>query len=195
LYVTRPAFRGILRGEFGLVELPDEDGLFARCVQLFNERLAEFVRAIAPANLWILHCLDADRRESVCTALNLPSWRIGQWITIGLDVVTANYSLNDVIAATDGTRTMSQSDLDSGLQKVDWERAQADFRGKFQAHFLRVFLDLLGEEARSATSGLFPVRRTVGLRVSEKNFLSDLCQYAETPGCLRSFLSSLMNDT
>ena len=38
--------------------------------------------------------------------------------------------------------------------------------------------------------GFFGEKKNVRFNVSEKNLLSDLCQYAETPECTRQFIAS-----
>ena len=86
---------------------------------------------------------------------------------------------------------MSEDELEKIVKSLTPNARRFRFRGKFLAFFFRVFLCKLANEAGRDRSKFFPDRKKVGFRPSDKNFLSELSQYAETPSCLRSFISAL----
>ena len=100
LYVTETVFKRILRSEFSLNEQADYDGTFMRCLDLFRDRLREFLDAVQLANAWILFHRNAearDRENSVSPArLNLGSLNLNQMVDVSLEAVNSTYCLFDL---------------------------------------------------------------------------------------------------
>ena len=154
-------------------------------------RLSEFLDAIEMANAWILYHRRAERENPGSSRLNLGSLKPHQMVEVTLSSVTSLYTLFDLEAAVGNARPMVEDQIDELARTFDRESRYLTFRGKFQVSFMRAFLTRLAADANSPTPSLFPERRRVPFNVSERNFLSDLSQYAETPNSLREFVNGL----
>jgi hypothetical protein len=166
LYVTEAAARRILRGEFGLNEQPDEEGVFARCVELFKCRLGEFLTAIEPVNAWILFHRRAEVADGATRKLNLASLNPNTMVSITLEGVNRMYSVFDLEAAVGNARPASDAELTDVARSFEPNTRYLKFRGKFQAFFMRMFLMRLQSDANSHTPRYFPSKRRVPLNVS-----------------------------
>jgi len=191
LYVTEAAAKRILRAEFGVTEVPDEDGSFAKCITLFRRLLSEFLDAIEPANCWILFHRMAESEDKNLRRLNLGSLNANNLVTVTIGAVRRNYTIFDLQTTTGNTKTVSEDSLSELARSFDRNERHLRFRGKFQAYFMRMFLSCLKRDANDENSQNFARRRNVPLNVSDRNFLSDLAQYADTPDCLRDFILGL----
>lgn len=191
LYVTESAAKRVLRSEFNLNERPDEDGMFAKCFELFQGRLDEFLDAIQLANSWILFHRQAEAQQGATSRLNLASLNPNQMVSVTLQAVTATYTLFDLEAAVGNALPASEAQLAALAASFDQANRHLFFRGKFQSFFMRSFFSRLQLDAHSDLPTCFPCKRRVPFTISDRNFLSDLSQHADTPECLRTFFASL----
>lgn len=191
LYVTESAFRRILRSEFGLEESDDEGSEFCNCLKHFNQRLSEFVDKIGLVNYWICFHRREQAKDGLKSCLNLGSINLASMISISLDKVESEYTLADLEKFGGNGRPVCNDKLQEIAMTFERSCRHLRFRGKFQAYFMRVYLNLLQADVGSESPTCFSTRRKVPFSVSDRNFLSDLSQYADTPGCLRSFITSL----
>jgi hypothetical protein len=191
LYVTEDVVKRILRSEFGLSEQDDEDGVFSTCVALFRARLIEFLDATELANCWCAFQRTVPSNNGGIVRVNFSGLNLNQMVRISLDGVVKNYAIDDLEAATGSCRRITEAEL--AVQPSRWSRDDRNmhFRGKFQAIFMRVFICYLKEDASDQSPRYFRLRRTVPFSISDRNFLSDLSQYAETPNCLRDFIGAI----
>jgi hypothetical protein len=190
-YVTDSAAKRIFRAEFGICEIPDEEGSFGKCLGLFKSRLSDYLDAIEPANSWILFHRQREAGDQTIKPLNLASLKPNQMVCITLNSVTRTYTIFDLQAATGNTEPVTENELSELAKSFDRGDRHLIFRGKFQAFFMRVFLNLLRADAVADAPACFHSRRNVPLNVTDRNFLSDLTQYADTPDCLRRFICAL----
>lgn len=63
-----------------------------------------------------------------------------------------------------------------------------DFRGKFELYFFVSFLIKLKNEVCKKDSSIFTHKRKCSLVFSKNNAISNLSQYADTPGCINDFI-------
>ena len=110
---------------------------------------------------------------------------------VGLHPSTSSYSLVEIEKTTNATKSFTKEESLASVAAIPPNDRPARFRGKFQAYFLRVFLSRLCEDENSRTPELFSEKRHVALNVSDRNLVSELCQYADTPACLRSFINAI----
>jgi hypothetical protein len=191
LYVTLSAAKRILRAEFGLNEAPDEDGTFSTCIATFEARLNDYLDAMELVNACILFHRREERREGCTSQLKLRSLKASQMVNVDLSHATRLYSLFDLQTAISNSRPVEEAQLLSIASEFNPGERYGGFRGKFQVHFMRTFFARLADDANSETPSLFPERRHVGFYISERNFLSELSQHADTPNCLKAFIAGL----
>jgi hypothetical protein len=191
LYVTEQVIRRILRDEFGLDEYSETDDSFGRCVTAFRNSLADFTESAAELNGWVMLQRRHEKESPGTSKANLNSISLPRYFQVGLLASTSTYTLTEIETATNATRSFTKGEAMAAVAAIPTADRSARFRGKFQAYFLRVFLSRLCEDANSRTPELFNQRRSVALNLSERNLVSELCQYAETPDSLRAFISAI----
>jgi hypothetical protein len=191
LYVNSVVARKVFESEFGLTDNEAEGPILEKCLTLFTKRLEEFLDAVEPLNAWILFYRQAEATDPACTPLNLASLNFHQLVLIDLDAVKGDYDLFKLETSIPAPRAVTNEQLEETKKLFQKDTRHIQFRGKYQAHFMRVFLTKLACDANSKTPTVFPAKRSVPFNPSDRNFLSDLTQYAETPSCLRQFLATL----
>ena len=194
LYVTETAFRRILRDEFGLSEHTENDNSFENCIAAFRHSLESFLDCSSQLNGWVILQRRHEKRNPGSTKANLNSISLNRVFQVGLQASVASYTLSEIERCTNATKMFSEAEANAAATSFQKEERIHRFRGKFQAHFYRVFLSKLCDDANSTTPTLFSKKRHVPLKVSEKNMLSELCQYADTPNCLREFIFNIQTN-
>jgi hypothetical protein len=183
-YTSVQCFSEVLRSEFKLLE---SDENFERCVSLYIKLQEEFHNAVELLNTWI-----ACQRDK-SSPLKIPEKILSRFVKIDLNQITKNYGIDDLYERIKGAITISQEELDARLTELRSSTRQKSFRGKFEIEFLRKFLGKLIHEANKDNSHYFTRKVTVVLLLSEKNIISELSQYADTPDCLDSYLKSFIS--
>ena len=72
------------------------------------------------------------------------------------------------------------------LEKLD---SQICFRGKFEMDFLFKFIQAMKEEIKKP-KGIIKKQPGVKMANSRQNLISELSQHADTPNCLKDYISS-----
>lgn len=180
-YTSTQCISKILRSEFKISE-SDED--FEKCVSLYTKLQIEFHNSVEFLNAW----LACQRARS--TRLNISSRRVSDFVSIGLDSITAKYTVDELCNVFGNTPAISQEELDNRRSDLKVKSFQKSFRGKFEIDFLRIFLTKLIAEANQNYSLYFTARRRVTLNLPVGSTISDLSQYADTPACLYSYLEA-----
>jgi hypothetical protein len=191
LYVTEQVIRRILRDEFGLAEHSETDKSFEKCVAAFKQSLSTFIDSAALLNGWVLLQRRHEKANPGTSKANLSSISLPRTFQVGLLTCSSLYTLADIERATNTTKSFTTDEVMAAVAAIPPNERPARFRGKFQAYFLRVFLSKLCEDANVGAPELFSEKRSVALNVSDRNLVSELCQYADTPACLRGFINAI----
>ena len=189
LYVTPVVFEKILRDEFLLSE---SDPDFQKTLALYNTRQEEFLDACEELNAWIyLH--RQHEKSHLGPKLNIDdSRKLKNLVRVDLDSITKEYTLSDLSTHKTFTHALaiSPEEVRQQVALFAHQHRIAHFRGKFLLEFLRLFLEKLKTDRVSKTGHHFSEQGKVKLALSG-NLISELSQYAETPPCLRDFLSAM----
>jgi hypothetical protein len=191
LYVTEQVIRRILRDEFGLDEHSETDDSFEKCVAAFKQSLAAFTDSAAELNGWVVLQRRHEKGSPGTSKANQNSISLQKIFQVGLQTCTSSYSLPEIEKTTNATKSFTREEAMAAVAAIPQGDRPARFRGKFQAYFLRVFLSRLCEDANSKAPALFSEKRHMALNVSDRNLVSELCQYADTPSCLRNFINGI----
>jgi hypothetical protein len=188
-YMTQSAFERILKNEFGISETNDD---FKPTVDLYESILGDFNEASLELNAWIHLQRSNERDEGSKSQLNLDGVSFGNLFSVKINSVDKKYTIDDLVAwfphAHHPDEDRIQEQIESFL--VLKGRWTCMFRGKYLIIFLRKFLMRLVEDSNSKNNRKhFSVRSKVRLQLSG-NVISELCQYAQTPDCLKIFLEN-----
>ena len=181
-YTSVKCFSEILRAEFKLTELDDN---FERCISLYTKLQEEFHNAVELLNTWI--ACHRDRSSN----LKISNLSVFEFIYIDLNQVLARYTVDDLSNKFPDIPQISQQELDTKKSELLANSRQKSFRGKFEIEFFRKILQKLIDEANKGNPLYFTRKIKVVLSLTERNIISDLAQYADTPDCLYSYLESL----
>ena len=193
LYVSSDVFEEMLQGEFGLSRLPDDEHYFSTCVLLFETRLTEFLDAAQVLDTWVFCHREKEVNENTRRILNVDEIKLPQLFSVTLERVQATYTIFDLEAQSGCETPVTEEEFIMKKNRIRPDQRSIFFRGKFLLFFMRTFLHKLAEDAGRDDPHFFPVSAKGILRPSDRNFLSELSQYARTPPCLREFLSQLAN--
>ncbi|HEX3147977.1 MAG TPA: DUF4435 domain-containing protein [Gemmataceae bacterium] len=191
LYVSEQAFRRILRYEFHLSEHAEGDDSFERCLAAFTQSASAFLDCTALLNGWVMLQRRYEKAHPGATSANLNSINLNKIVQIGLQTSTATYTIAAIERSTNSTQTFTDTEAQEAILMIPPQDRMTRYRGKFQAYFFRLFLSKLCEDANLKSPTLLLTSRHVPLKVSETNFISELCQYADTPQCLREFIAAI----
>lgn len=186
LYTTQSAFKRILKSEFNINEYDDEYNI---CLNIFIERQKEFHEKIKLFNVWT-HCQRDSSNCGETTRLNLADFKLNKIISeINLTKIKANYDKEKIESLFPDAFVISDDILNQKITILGKFNPQLYFRGKFEIEFLYIFIKALQSEF-GKHNGLIKKQAGVQINISKKNLISELSQYADTPNCLKQYLSN-----
>lgn len=191
LYATESTFRRVLKHEFGLNEYAEGDDTFQKCVTAFAQSFAAFISCVAELNGWVLVLRHREKLAPGTNKANLNSIPLARIVQVDLDNCVGTYTLEQLETFAAIRVSVTREEAIRAVNAIPENERHQRFRGKFQAYFFRVYLSRLLQDANSNSPRLFSGRRHISFNVSDANFLSELCQYADTPSCLREFLAAV----
>jgi hypothetical protein len=190
LYISDKAFIKMLRSEFGISEFDVDPASYIKVMDTFTIRKKEFFEIITDFNLLIHYLRSKEDSGELKTRLNINNIDIDKLVTISLPEVKKVYSLEKYQDLFPELPDDLDINLDISKSYFLDKSSEIIFRGKQNLEFLRVFIGLLKQD-RGKKSGkeVFSENGKVKLQLTKANTLSELSQYADTPNCLKEFLS------
>ncbi len=179
-YTTKCAFEKILSSE---LKINEGEALYEYCVQTFIERQTEFHQGVSYLNAWV-YC----QRMAEVQKLYLNEFKLNKLIdTFDIDKVSFKpYDKSDLVAQLPNAIDIEDAQITEAIGLLD-VKPQEKYRGKFEIEFLYLFLvELISRINKKVTP--FEKCKKVGLSISKANILSELSQYALTPGCLKEYI-------
>lgn len=192
LYVTENCFKQILSAEFDITEFNENKDDFIKCLDVFKDRLNEFIDGVESFNLWVKAHRIMKRDDVKVRSLNLGNINTK-------DIVKTN--INDSIVVYDPNNPLSifkdLSDFNFSVDAIEEANNSFKnidksyfFRGKQQIDFMRELLLKLKSDRTSKNPQFFSKKGSVSIGISKDNAISELSQYADTPCCLVNFIKS-----
>jgi hypothetical protein len=191
LYVSPQVFADVVQSEFQLPRHPDDEGYFARCAEVFEKCLNDFLEKAKILDAWVFAQRRKEATERTGRVLKLDGLSLAQLFEIKLEGVRATYNTFDLETRTGCPTAVSEEEITKLAARTPVKDRRCVFRGKFLTFFMRVFVCALADDAANEKPLYFPEKRKRTLRPSDRNFLSELSQYAETPDEVRAFIMKL----
>lgn len=158
------------------------------CLNLFIERQKEFHEKIKLLNAW-LSCQRDLSNTGKTSRLYLTNFKLNKIISdINLIKIEAEYDKETIESFFPNALPISNEDLNRKIAELEKFEPQISFRGKFEIDFLYNFIEAIKLEFKK-TDSLITKQFGVQINISKKNIISELSQYADTPDCLRQYLS------
>lgn len=192
LYISERAFVKILRSEFSISEVDENPQNYVNVIRIFNERKREFLELITDFNLLIHSLRMKEASGELTTRLNINNIDIDQLVSISLTEVKKLYTLEKYQELFPELPDDLDLNLDISKSYFDGKSSEIVFRGKQNLDFLRTFILLLRQDrGKRCDREVFSESGKVKLQLTKVNTLSELSQYADTPNCLKQFLTVL----
>ncbi len=187
-YTSIEAFSEILKHEFMLLEI---DSDFDKCLNLFRERQKEFHDSVLLLNAWISCQRDLKHEKGIKSHLNLPDDVPRGFVSISLQQVKSNYNLEDIKRKFAQAEQIEETVLNEKINTFQTLNPQQHFRGKYELQFLRKILRSLIEDANVKDKQVYLSQKT-HFNFDEKQLISQLQQYADTPEDLIIYLKKII---
>lgn len=187
-YATDTCLARILQGQFDL-NCHKSEPIIQKVCRLYKRWVSKFNRASLVFNAWI-----SIQKVKPGYSLNLNN--IGIKNIVSLSWNGKNLEIKPLLNLTKIHKMfpdlpkVTATDIKNEISRNFVGDLMAKCRGKYLAEFMYSIIEKLISDARSHTPQFFDKKRTVTLAISKVNLLSDLCVYADTPGCLRTFIAS-----
>ncbi len=186
LYVSELTLSRVLADEFGLDD--SEHNFDLECItSSFRKANSEFNESMLCFNSWLkLQVEESKTNKDIC--LNIDNISLNKLVSIEINGVSANYTLENLGCKFPGSGEVNQASLDKAIEEFNKTDLSLTIRGKHRLEFFRIWLNLLMQDARCEAPTIFTRKTKTKLCLSKDNLLSELSQYAITPNCLNEFL-------
>ena len=180
LYAQESVFSRIIQAEFGL-NLTDTD--YAKCLELYRDRLKEFNEIIVAFNA-IVKYQHQFAPETIC---NFSGICTSHLVCVTLDCVCKGRRHDEKIEDLISQLNIPTESMRQIMQELRAEEhPNLYFRGKNQLDFMVEIIKILKEQNRAQ---LFFTEKHTNVNITlSKNRLSELSQYAVTPTELEEFI-------
>lgn len=179
-YVSQPTIEEILKCEFNI--LPSDEN-YAKILSLYNTEQQNFYDAILEFNAWYA-CL---KRLTSNTGVSLNDNMPAEFINLQIGNITKTYTLQDVEEKfQEATLKIDESDIQKMINTLNIDPVMS-LRGKYQLQFLETFLRFLIDDANNKIQRKYITKKTT-FNIARSTLLSQLSQYAITPGCLTEYV-------
>lgn len=189
-YVSDSFLAKVLQAHFDFNSHADEKYIYIIC-RKYRAWLKNFLSSVHYLNAWILLQKGfADYR------LNLSSVSLTKLVALSWNAAKLKsmkkYTLRILSKLFPMSKKLRHSDVLNAMSEFQAGEFQSNFRGKYFVDFVFEAISRLISDAKNQTPLLFNRKKTVTLGLSKVNFISDLAGYADTPVCLRNFISSFL---
>jgi hypothetical protein len=189
-YVSISVFKEILVNEF---HLSQNDELFDKLTDLYEERQKEFHNAILLFNAWYSCLVDKKEKEKINTGVKLDEKLPNGFVHINLDKVTANYDLEKIKSFFPDAIQVDAKVLEDKMLFLKNLEMHKVFRGKYELDFLiRIIKDILNDSRnrRKYAASKISFSFGDGSALSHQQVMNIFEAYAETPQSLLDYLEA-----
>ena len=109
---------------------------------------------------------------------------------MSLQGIQSDYDLAKINKTFTSCHSVSESEITSRMSELREKPLHSNLRGKYVFDFLISFMRLLIEDANTKGKKIYLTKK-VKFNIDHKTALSTLSSYAETPMCLKNFISQL----
>ncbi|MDI6002880.1 DUF4435 domain-containing protein [Cobetia marina] len=189
-YFSENLVRQVISAELKVYEEGDESERYGKLLNLFNDLVVEYSKAIKPYNVMIDMFQNALEKGALTGGLNLNNIQLDHIVNIDVNAakVTGLTDYNDARRLFPDLR----GDIES-IIFIDRFGEGCNckmYRGKENLEFLRIFLVNLKEDrCKKQNRFIFENRAKVGLQLTKGNTLTELNGYSDFPRCLREYIS------
>lgn len=187
LYVSERSFKKLLNDQFHINKL-DNDELFDSLISCFRDFEFEANNALKELTAWLMVAIeDSEKDNSI--ELHLKNTQVNKFIKIDDYCIQKIYDTNSIKTIFKIDHDVCQIRYEKYLNELESKNLSAVIRGKYRLEYYREFLKILIKDG-SKGEKLFKNNKVKCSLQLSKDLVSELSSFAETPTCLKSFLSS-----
>ena len=210
-YVSLTFFKKILLRKFHLSEDDLENSDFNLCCDNFQSRMNDFVSGVKELDS-LLRCNRIMYEEKTITSkINARDINLNDLFSISLDSIAIKNSALNILGKTIEDFDVEALNVSRGFYNGKSESDLAKvIRGKFMFFFIHQYLFRLKEDNQKKIPTSFPdsyalskrsggerrafTKTKISITRDAQDILSDLCQFADVPGCLVGFLDVVLGN-
>jgi len=187
LYVSERSFKKLLNDQFHINKL-DNDKLFDSLISCFREFECKADNALKELTAWLMVAIeDSEKDNSI--ELHLKNIQINKFIKIDEYSIQKIYDINSIKTVFKIDHDICQIRYEKYLNELGSKSLRDVIRGKYRLEYYREFLKNLIKDASKGEKLFKDNKIKCSLQLS-KDLVSELSAFAETPGCLKVFLSN-----
>lgn len=185
LYCSINAFKEFIKTD---LQIGEDEPLHNIVLHLYQSLQQDFLNASVLFNAWYKLQKRKGVELKVKPDVSLSNSLIPAFIEVSLEGVNQVYDLNSIIEKYPNHLSYTEEELNNTINELNESDLRLDLRGKYVFNFMTNFIRQLIED------GADPNKRTVLTRKIKYNMdnstsLSLLTCYADTPSCLKDFIS------
>lgn len=183
-YCSENVVSNILKNEFNL-KLTDLE--YKKTIDLFNKMQKEFHKSTSLFNVWYYTIKKKAKKKNLQLNVTLDDKFPKGFLITRLGEVKSNYDLNKINKLYPDALNISEKELNNSLKNFYDKEPLRKHRGKYEIEFIIKFLNLLIEDCNVTKTIL---NKKTKFKIDSALILTQLCQYAETPSCLKDYLKN-----
>lgn len=207
-YTSMSFFKRILARKFFLAENDEENKDFQKCCENFSERLSDFVTAITELDMLLRCNRIMYKKNSDNIKINARDINLDKMFDLKLESIIIKENAYSIINRSEDEFDNDSMNLSKSYYKGrDYIETSKFIRGKFMFYFM--FNHLLNlknahrakepkffedsyEMSKIKGAGRKSFKKTkLSINRESHDVMSELCQFADVPGCLIGFLRSI----
>lgn len=189
LYAQSIVLSKIITDELGLTHFQDEK-IISAILNEYEKFQKDSDDALCELNAWIYYINTYYPDET----LNLNSYKLEQFLLVKDVTPQRNYNKDDLPRLFNIKKDVTDPLYLGSLETIKSSILHECCRGKFRIEYFRSFLDNVFNNARDGVGHFDGKKIKPKLNLTKQNILSDLSQYAITPPCLRTFLTTFISN-
>jgi len=187
LYVSELSFKKLLNDQFHINKL-DNDELFNNLINCFRDFECEANNALKELTAWLMVAIeDSEKDNSI--ELHLKNVQVNKFIKVDGYSIQKMYDISNIKTIFKIDHDVCQIRYDKYLNELGGKNLSHVIRGKYRLEYYREFLKNLIKDA-SKGDNLFEGNKVKCSLQLSKDLVSELSSFAETPSCLKVFLSN-----
>ncbi|NIE52281.1 DUF4435 domain-containing protein [Pantoea sp. Ap-870] len=210
-YVSLSFFKKVLSRKFYLIANDEFNKDFETCCDNFVARIEEFIQGIKELDVYLRCNRLMFKNNNDNIRINARDIKLDNLFSISLDTVVVKSDaltvLGKKIEDFDNIALASSYEYYEGQSNIELSKV---IRGKFMFYFIHKYLFRLKEDNRKKNPCLFVDSYALSKKTDDtkrvfnktkisvykdhEDILSDLCQFADVPSCLITFLSRIRSN-
>lgn len=185
LYCSINAFKEFIKTD---LQIGEDEPLHNTVLHLYKNLQQDFLNASVLFNAWYKLQKRKGVELNVKPDVSLSNSLIPAFIEVSLEGVNQVYDLNSIIEKYPNHLSYTEEELNNTINELNESDLRLDLRGKYVFNFMTNFIRQLIEDGADPNKRIVLTRK-IKYNMDNSTSLSLLTCYADTPSCLKDFIS------